>query len=80
MMTYVKSVKDTIKNWFNENRTLGFMLIGMIGFPLALFVVGGAVALIIMTLSFFFGEFFGSTVFLMMTVGAVGGYLWGQSK
>lgn len=79
-MNYWKSVKATFINWFNENRRLAYVLIGMIGFPLALFVMGGMIALIIMTLSFFFGEFFGSTVFLMMTVGAVGGYLWGTAK
>jgi len=79
-MNYWKSVKATFVNWFNENRRLGYILIGMIGFPLALFAVGGAIALVIMALSFFFGEFFGSVIFLMMVVGAVGGYLWGTAK
>lgn len=80
MMTYMKSVKRTFENWFNENRRLGYILIGMIGLPIALFAVAGVIALCIAILSFFFGQFFGAVIFLMMLVGAVGGYIWSYNK
>ncbi len=80
MMTYMKSVKATFINWFNENRRLGYILLGMIGFPLALFAIGGVMALCIIILSFFLGQFIGTTVFLLMMVGAFGGWIWGQNK
>jgi hypothetical protein len=76
----MKSVKQTFINWFNENKTLASVLIGAIGLPLALFVVGGGIALIVSLLSFFLGEFYASVAFLLMVVGAVGGYLWSTSK
>jgi len=79
-MTYMKSVKDTFVNWFNENKTLGAILLGMIGFPLALFLVGVAIALTIMILSFLFGEFYGTAVFLTMFIGAFGGWLWSRER
>lgn len=79
-MNYWKSVKATFINWFNENRKLGYILIGMIGLPLGLFAVAGVIALCIIILSFFFGQFFGTLVFLQMLVGAFAGWVWGINK
>lgn len=78
MTTYMKSVKQTFINWYSENKTLASILIGAIGFPLALAIVGGAMALIIAILSIFFGQFYALVVFLMMIVGGIGGYIWSR--
>jgi hypothetical protein len=79
-MNYWKSVKATFVNWFNENKTLASVLIGAIGFPIAVFIVGGSIALIISLLSFLLGEFYASVAFLFMVVGGIGGYLWSSNK
>lgn len=78
MTTYMKSIKTTLTNWFNENKVLASVLIGAIGFPLALAIVGGAMALIIAILSIFFGQFYALVIFLMMIVGGIGGYIWSR--
>ena len=79
-MTYMKSVKVTFLNWLRENRTLGFILIGMIGFPIAMALVGGAIALILAILSLLFGKFWGTLIFVGMLVGAIAGYIAGTTK
>ena len=73
-------IRTTIKNWYSENKTLSAILIGMIGLPVALFAVAGVYALAIIIFSFFFGKFFGAVIVLMMTVGAIGGYIWSLGK
>jgi uncharacterized membrane protein YqjE len=73
-------IRTTIKNWYSENKTLAAILIGMIGLPVALFAVAGVYALAIIIFSFFFGKFFGAVIVLMMTVGAIGGYIWSLGK
>lgn len=73
-------IKTTLINWFNENRRLGYILLGMIGLPLGLFAIGALIALCIVVLSFFFGQFFGTLVFLQMLIGAFGGWVWGMNK
>lgn len=78
MTTYMKSVKQTFINFYNENKVLSSILIGAIGFPLALFVIGAVIALIITILSLFFGQLIGVSVFLMMLVGGIGGYIWSR--
>jgi uncharacterized membrane protein len=78
MMNYMKSVKQTFINFYNENKTLSAIIIGAIGFPLALAVVGGVMALVIAILSIFFGQFYALVVFLMMVVGGIGGYIWSR--
>lgn len=78
MTTYMKSVKQTFINFYNENKTLSAIIIGAIGFPLALAIVGGVMALIITILSIFFGQFYALVVFLMMIVGGIGGYIWSR--
>lgn len=78
MMNYMKSVKQTFINFYNENKTLSAIIIGAIGFPLALAIVGGAIALVIAILSIFFGQFYALVVFLMMIVGGIGGYIWSR--
>jgi hypothetical protein len=74
----MKSVKQTFINFYNENKTLSAIIIGAIGFPLALAVVGGVMALVIAILSIFFGQFYALVVFLMMVVGGIGGYIWSR--
>lgn len=78
MMTYMKSVKQTFINFYNENKTLAAIIIGAIGFPLAIAIVGGLMALVIAILSIFFGQFYAIVVFLMMIVGGIGGYIWSR--
>lgn len=78
MMTYMKSVKQTFINFYNENKVLSAIIIGAIGFPLALAVVGSVMALIIAILSIFFGQFYATVIFLMMIVGGIGGYIWSR--
>lgn len=80
MMTYMKSVKQTFINWYTENKVLASILVGAIGFPIALALVGAVIALVITILSFFFGQLGGVAVFLMMLVGAFGGYVWSHGK
>ena len=76
MMTYMKSVKQTLINWYSENKVLASILIGAIGFPLAVAIVGGVVALIIILLSLLFGQVLAVSIFFMMIVGGIGGYIW----
>lgn len=78
MTTYMKSVKQTFINFYNENKVLSAIIIGAIGFPLALAVVGSVMALIIAILSIFFGQFYATVIFLMMIVGGIGGYIWSR--
>ena len=78
MTTYMKTVKATLINWFSENKVLASVLIGAIGFPLALAIVGGAMALIIAILSIFFGQLYAFVILLMMIVGGIGGYIWSR--
>lgn len=78
MMNYMKSVKQTFINFYNENKTLSAIIVGAIGFPLALAIVGGAMALVITILSIFFGQFYALVIFLMMIVGGIGGYIWSR--
>jgi hypothetical protein len=73
-------IRTTIKNWYAENKMLAAILVGMIGLPLALFAVAGVYALALIIFSFFFGKFFAAVIVLMMTVGAIGGYIWGLGK
>lgn len=78
MTTYMKSVKQTFINFYNENKVLSAIIIGAIGFPLALAIVGSLMALIIAILSIFFGQFYAIIIFLMMIVGGIGGYIWSR--
>lgn len=55
MMTYVKSVKNTLMNWVNENQTLALVLGGAILLPLGLALVLGVFSLYLFILSFIFG-------------------------
>lgn len=73
-------MKQTIKNFYLENKMLASILIGAIGFPIAMFAVAGVIALALVILSFFFGELIAAAILLMMLVGAVGGYVWGYEK
>ena len=78
MTTYMKSVKQTFINWYSENKVLASILIGAIGFPLVLAIVGGVIAIIIALLSLLFGQFLAVSIFLLMIVGGIGGYIWSR--
>ena len=73
-------MKQTLINWYKENKTLASIIIGAIGFPLSLFLVGVVIALIIAVLSLIFGEFGGVAVFLAAGVGAFGGWIWSREN
>lgn len=80
MTTYMKSVKNTFLNWLKENRTLGFIVIGMIAFPIAMALVGGVIALVLTILSVLFGKFWGTLIFVGMLVGGIAGYIASTAK
>ena len=73
-------MKQAIKNFYLENKVLASVLIGAIGFPLVMFAVAGVIALLLITLSFFFGEVIAAAILLMALVGAVGGYVWAYER
>ena len=76
MMTYMKSVKDTFWNWFDENQKLAFVLLGAIGLPL-LAAVGLGIAFVILNILMWMGLSLTASVlvFSLMVLGACGG-LW----
>ena len=51
MMTYMKSVKNTIVNWANENKLLAYLIAGAIGLPLILAIGGLVLSLLIFLLT-----------------------------
>jgi len=73
-------VKQALVNFYRENKVLSSILIGMVGLPIALFLVAGILALALIILSFFFGEIPAAAILLMMIVGAIGGYVWSHGK
>lgn len=76
MMTYMKSVKQTILNWINENQRAAFIIAGAVGLPLLLAVGGGILTLVVFILMLFG---LSTTVSIMITslmvIGAIGGLL-----
>lgn len=76
MMTYMKSVKDTFWNWFDENQKLAFVLLGAIGLPLVA-AVGLGIAFVILNILMWMGLSLTASVlvFSLMVLGACGG-LW----
>lgn len=73
-------IKQTFKNFYAEHRTLTFVLVGMIAFPIAMAIVGGVIAFILFILSVLFGKFWGTIIFVLMLVGAIAGYIAGTAK
>ena len=75
-MTYMKSVKDTFWNWFDENQKLAFVLLGAIGLPLVA-AVGLGIAFVILNILMWMGLSLTASVlvFSLMVLGACGG-LW----
>ncbi len=73
MMTYVKSVKNTLMNWVNENQTLALVLGGAILLPLGLALVLGVFSLYLFILSFIFGAKVGAILCLTSLMGAAAG-------
>ena len=51
MMTYMKSVKNTIINWAKENKLLAYLVAGAIGLPLLLGVGGLVLTFIVFILT-----------------------------
>ena len=76
MMTYMKSVKDTFWNWFDENQKLAFVILGAIGLPLVA-AVGLGIAFVILNILMWMGLSLTASVlvFSLMVLGACGG-LW----
>ena len=75
-MTYMKSVKDTFWNWFDENQKLAFVILGAIGLPLVA-AVGLGIAFVILNILMWMGLSLTASVlvFSLMVLGACGG-LW----
>lgn len=71
-------MKEAIKKFYSKHTMLSNILIGMIGFPIAGLLVGGLIAVLITILAVFFGKLGAVAVFFMMTVGAIGGYIWSR--
>ena len=51
MMTYVKSVKNTIINWAKENKLIAYLVAGAIGLPVALGLGGLILTFIVFILT-----------------------------
>jgi hypothetical protein len=75
-MNYLKSVKATFVNWFNENQRLGFIILGAIGLPLCLFFGLGVLTLIVLLLTMLgLSTESAIIVIVLMITGAIGGLL-----
>lgn len=75
MTTYMKSVKDTIRNWIKENKTLAYVLIGAIGLPLGLGVLVGLIVLAVWLLSFLFGTAMSLLILFFAVLGGLIGFM-----
>ena len=76
MMTYMKSVKQTILNWVDENQRAAFVIAGAVGLPLLLAIGGGVLALLI-NIFMWFGLSTTASILVtsLMMIGAIGGFL-----
>jgi len=75
-MTYMKSVKQTILNWVDENQRAAFVIAGAVGLPLLLAIGGGVLALLI-NIFMWFGLSTTASILVtsLMMIGAIGGFL-----
>lgn len=76
MMTYMKSVKQTIQNWINENKRAAFIIAGAVGLPLLLVLGGGILSLVVFVLTLFgLSTSVSILITSLMVIGAIGGFL-----
>ena len=74
MMTYMKSVKNTIVNWANENRLLAYLIAGAIGLPLLLGVGGLILTSIVFILTLIgIGAGVAIAIVTLAVIGAIAG-------
>lgn len=74
MMTYMKSVKNTIINWAKENKILAYVLAGAIGLPIILGIGGLVLTLLIFILTLLgFSTGVAIATVTLALVGAIGG-------
>lgn len=74
MMTYMKSVKNTIVNWANENRLLAYLIAGAIGLPLLLGVGGLILTSIVFILTLIgIGTGVAIAIVTLAVIGAIAG-------
>ena len=74
MMTYMKSVKNTIVNWAKENRLLAYLVAGAIGLPLLLGVGGLILTLIVFLLTLIgIGTGVAIAIVTLAVIGAIAG-------
>lgn len=73
-------MKNLIKNWIKEHRTISFIIGGAIGLPIAATIVFGLLGLLLIGLSFLFGKLIGTLVFVFMLFGGVIGYFISTTK
>jgi hypothetical protein len=72
----MKSVKQTILNWVDENQRAAFVIAGAVGLPLLLAIGGGVLALLI-NIFMWFGLSTTASILVtsLMMIGAIGGFL-----
>lgn len=74
-MNYLKSVKATINNWARENKTLAWVLAGMVGLPLAIGLIVLLAWLLALLLDLFLPWPLALLTEFFMIMGATAGYL-----
>jgi uncharacterized membrane protein len=75
-MNYLKSVKATFVNWFNENQTLALVLGGAILLPLGVGLIIGVVVLYAFLLSLMVGTTVAVFTTILSVIGAIiGGWI-----
>ena len=72
-MTNQHILKQTFINFYNEHRTLVYVLAGMIGLPIIGAATLGVLAVIMWVLTFFFGNLIGTLLFVFCGMGAIAG-------
>jgi len=68
-------IKQTIKNWIKENKTLAYVLIGAIGLPLGLSVLAGLFIFLVWLGSFLFGTSLTVLILLFSILGGLLGFI-----
>ena len=74
MMTYVKSVKNTIINWAKENKLIAYLVAGAIGLPVALGLGGLVLTFIVFVLTLIgIGTGVAIAIVTLAVIGAIAG-------
>ena len=74
-MTDRHILKQTFINFYNEHRTLVYVLAGMIGLPLIGAASLGVLAVILWALIYLFGNLIGTLLFVFGGMGAIAGFV-----